>query len=104
MHEIGVREVVHFAGLTFNWETLCMTWLTMAIVILISWLATRNLKMIPTGWQNVVEILVSWLDTQVSSMMGKRGTVPCAVHHVAVHVPADVELAGTHPYVVFTDE
>ena len=61
MHEIGVREVVHFAGLTFNWETLCMTWLTMAIVILISWLATRNLKMIPTGWQNVVEILVSWL-------------------------------------------
>lgn len=49
MHEIGVREVVHFAGLTFNWETLCMTWLTMAIVILISWLATRNLKMIPTG-------------------------------------------------------
>lgn len=50
-----------------------MTWLTMAIVILISWLATRNLKMIPTGWQNVVEILVSWLDTQVSSMMGKRG-------------------------------
>ena len=73
MHEIGVREVVHFAGLTFNWETLCMTWLTMAIVILISWLATRNLKMIPTGWQNVVEILVSWLDTQVSSMMGKRG-------------------------------
>lgn len=54
MHEIGVREVVHFAGLTFNWETLCMTWLTMAIVILISWLATRNLKTIPTGWQNVV--------------------------------------------------
>ena len=39
MHEIGVREVVHFAGLTFNWETLFMTWLTMAIVILIVWLA-----------------------------------------------------------------
>ncbi len=73
MHEIGVREVVHFAGFTFNWETLCMTWLTMAIVIFISWLATRNLKMVPTGWQNVVEILVSWLDTQISSMMGKRG-------------------------------
>ena len=33
MHEIGVRETVQFAGLTFNWETLVMTWITMAIVI-----------------------------------------------------------------------
>lgn len=73
MHEIGVREVVHCAGLTFNWETLCMTWLTMAIVILIAWLATRNLKMVPTGWQNVVEIIVTGLDAQIDSMMGKRG-------------------------------
>ena len=73
MHEIGVREVVHYAGLTFNWETLCMTWLTMAVVILIAWLATRNLKMVPSGWQNVVEIIVSGLEAQIDSMMGKRG-------------------------------
>ena len=41
MHEIGVREVVQFAGLTFNWETLCMTWITMAIVLVIAFCSAR---------------------------------------------------------------
>ena len=74
MHEIGVREVVQFAGLTFNWETLCMTWLTMAIVIIIAFLATRSLKLIPTGWQNVLEMVVTGLNTQIEGTMGKRGS------------------------------
>ena len=46
MHEIGVRETVNFLGLTFNIETLKMTWLAMAIVIIVACLATRNLKVI----------------------------------------------------------
>ena len=65
MHEIGVRETVQFAGLTFNWETLVMTWITMAIVIAIGFLASRSLKLVPTGAQNVVEILIVWLREQV---------------------------------------
>lgn len=73
MHEIGVREVVQFAGFTFNWETLCMTWLTMAIVILIAFLATRGLSLVPSGWQNVVEMIVLWLHEQIDAMMGERG-------------------------------
>lgn len=36
MHEIGVREVAHVAGLTFNVETLYMTWLTMAVILLLA--------------------------------------------------------------------
>ena len=73
MHEIGVRETIQFMGLTFNWETLKMTWLVMLIVILISCLATRNLKAVPTGWQNFIEIIVTWLHGQMDSMMGKKG-------------------------------
>ncbi len=73
MHEIGVREVVQFAGLTFNWETLVMTWITMAVVILIAVLATRNLKMVPSGWQNVVEMVIEGLHSQIDVTMGKRG-------------------------------
>lgn len=73
MHEIGVRETVQFAGLTFNWETLVMTWLTMAICILIAFLATRNLKMVPTGTQNVVELLIDWLREQVATNLGPKG-------------------------------
>ena len=73
MHEIGVREVVQFAGFTFNWETLVMTWITMAIVLLIAVLATRNLQMVPQGWQNVVEAIVVWLHEQIDATMGKNG-------------------------------
>ncbi len=73
MHEIGVREVVQFAGLTFNWETLEMTWITMAIVLVIAFLATRNLKLVPSGWQNVVEMIVTALGEQSETMLGKRG-------------------------------
>ncbi|EKU71009.1 F0F1 ATP synthase subunit A [Selenomonas sp. F0473] len=73
MHEIGVRETVQFAGLTFNWETLEMTWITMAIVLLVAVLATRNLKLVPSGWQNVVEMVVTALGEQSETMLGKRG-------------------------------
>ena len=73
MHEIGVLETVQFAGLTFNWETLVMTWITMAIVLLIAFLASRNLKLVPTGTQNVVEMLIVWLREQVANNLGARG-------------------------------
>lgn len=73
MHEIGVRETVQFASLTFNWETLEMTWITMAIVLLVAVLATRNLKLVPSGWQNVVEMVVTALGEQSETMLGKRG-------------------------------
>ncbi|HCP95751.1 MAG: F0F1 ATP synthase subunit A [Anaerovibrio sp.] len=77
MHEIGVRETVQFAGLTFNWETLVMTWISMAIVLLIAILATRNLKMVPTGAQNIVEGLIVWLREQTLTSLGPKGEFLC---------------------------
>jgi F-type H+-transporting ATPase subunit a len=73
MHEIGVREVVQVAGFSFNLETLYMTWIAMAIVILIAFLATRSLKLVPTGWQNAIEMVVTALNEQLDANMGKRG-------------------------------
>ena len=73
MHEIGVREVVQFLGFTFNWETLKMTWLAMAIVILIAFLATRKLSLVPKGAQLVVESIIEFLHEQIGNTMGKRG-------------------------------
>ena len=73
MHEIGVREVVRWAGMTFNWETLCMTCLTMAIVLIIAFLAVRNLSLVPRGWQNVIEMVVEGLQAQMKGTMGKGG-------------------------------
>ena len=73
MHEIGVREVAQVAGFSFNVETLYMTWIAMAIVILIAFLATRHLKLVPTGWQNAVEMIITALNEQLNANMGARG-------------------------------
>lgn len=72
MHEIGVRETCQFLGMTFNQETLIMTWVTMAIVIIIAILATRNMKLVPTGWQNVVEMAIDFLHEQMDVAMGAK--------------------------------
>ncbi len=72
-HEIGAHKLAHFAGLTFHLDTLIMTWLTMAIIILLAVGATRNLKMKPTGWQNFLEMVVDALLEQIDANMGPRG-------------------------------
>ena len=72
MHEIGVREVAHVA-LTFNVETLYMTWLTMAVILLLAFLATRSLKLVPSGWQNLIEMVITALHEQIDATMGERG-------------------------------
>lgn len=73
MHEIGVREVAHIAGFTFNVETIYMTWLTMAIILVIAFLATRGLKLVPSGWQNAIEMVITALHGQIDATMGERG-------------------------------
>ncbi len=71
--EVVHRGPINIAGFTFNSETILMTWVAMAIVICIACLATRRLSLVPKGWQNFVEIVVIWLNSQVDSMMGKNG-------------------------------
>jgi F-type H+-transporting ATPase subunit a len=73
--EMIVRNVMSFfdGGMNLNMQTLYMTWLTMAVVLLIAYLATRNLKLVPSGWQTVIEMIVTGLSSQVDGTMGKRG-------------------------------
>ena len=73
MHEIGAHKVAHLAGFSFNLDTLYMTWISMAIVIVIAILATRNLKLVPQGWQNILEIIITSLLEQIDMAMGPRG-------------------------------
>lgn len=72
-HEIGAHKVAHFLGMTFNMDTLMMTWLTMAIVIVLAVLATRSIELKPKGWQNVLEMaMVAFLE-QIEANMGPKG-------------------------------
>jgi F-type H+-transporting ATPase subunit a len=49
----------------------------MRIVLLIAILAPRNLKMVPTGTQNIVEALIVWLREQVATNLGPKGEFLC---------------------------
>lgn len=72
-HEIGVHKLAHFAGLTFNLDTLYMTWLTMGIVIFLAVIATRRAEIVPRGWQNFLEMAVLALLEQIDNNMGPKG-------------------------------
>ena len=73
MDKIGHREVVEFAGYLLNEETLIMNYITMAIVILIAILASRNLKEVPTGWQNAIEAMAEVWEEKINTMIGPTG-------------------------------
>ena len=68
----GHHEVVQWLGLTFNIDTLIATWVTMAIVILITILATRGRKLVPVGLQNIVESILEGLEGQLAPNLGRH--------------------------------
>ena len=76
LYEDHVRyggKIVEFAGYLINEETLIMNYITMAIVILIAILASRNLKEVPTGWQNAIEAIAELWEDKINTMIGPTG-------------------------------
>ena len=56
-------------------ETIFSAWVVMAVLVLCSLAATRNMKMVPSGIQNIAELIVeSWLGIieQVAGPKGRR--------------------------------
>ena len=60
-------------GIVINMQTMYMTWLTMAIVFLLFFLAAINPKMIPSGLQNVMEFFMDFLNGLMESVLGIHG-------------------------------
>jgi F-type H+-transporting ATPase subunit a len=54
-------------------EHVTYAWLVMAILILVSFLASRTIKTIPGGVQNLMEAVVSGIDGLLEDTMGKEG-------------------------------
>lgn len=50
-----------------------MTWIAMAVIILWAFISTRKLKLVPTGMQNIVEIVVEAINNFAERMIGKDG-------------------------------
>lgn len=53
-------------------NSLLATWLTMALLVLFAWWARSGLQMIPTGKQNVVEMLIEALYGLTESVAGPK--------------------------------
>jgi F-type H+-transporting ATPase subunit a len=54
-------------------DTLVYTWLVMAMLILISFLATRGIKKMPGGLQNFMEVVVGGIENMITDTMGTHG-------------------------------
>jgi len=69
-------EISPDAIIIFQWNgihlnaTILFTWVVMLILILISWLATRNLTIGPkiSRWQNFLEVIVGYIRQQVKEI------------------------------------
>ncbi len=59
--------------LTFNPQTIVMSWLAILIIILFSFILTRPLKPIPSRRQVFLESLLSWFDGMAKEALGKDG-------------------------------
>ncbi len=72
-------EIVHYfaeeiaPGVVIHMQTMYMTWITMAIVFVLFFLAARNPKLVPSGLQNVMEFFIDFLDGLMEGTLGVKG-------------------------------
>jgi F-type H+-transporting ATPase subunit a len=53
-------------------NTIIATWVTMAVLVVVSILTTRNMELVPGGLQNVVEMVIEMLYNFFEGMAGER--------------------------------
>ncbi len=53
-------------------NTLLTSWVVMVIIIVIAWVATRSMTLIPSGAQNFLEAVISFLVAQVEEIAGEK--------------------------------
>lgn len=68
---LAAEQVLDIFGFPIT-NTMLATWLTMLVLIVVSILATRDMKMVPRGLQNVVEMIFEMFYSFVESMAGDR--------------------------------
>ena len=52
------------------YDSVAVTWLIMAVLTLVSWVVTRNLRLVPTGFQNVLESMLEKIEMLIQEISG----------------------------------
>ncbi|MCH3950504.1 MAG: F0F1 ATP synthase subunit A [Acidaminococcus sp.] len=77
--EAAGSEIIHYGttevmpDVVVNMQTIYMSWLTMLIVAVVVFAATRRVELIPHGIQNFVEMFIEWLDKLMDANLGIEG-------------------------------
>lgn len=73
----GPKIIWEIAGMQIT-ETVVVTWILMAVLIILAIIFTRNMEKIPKGAQNVMEMLVDTINKFTAQTMGedKKGFAP----------------------------
>jgi len=67
---------LHLDALIHNPESMkavVYAWLVMAILIVLALVAGRGVKLIPSGWQNLMETMISGIENLIIETMGPKG-------------------------------
>jgi F-type H+-transporting ATPase subunit a len=54
-------------------DAIAYTWLIIALLLIVSILATKSLKAVPTGMQNFMEVVIGGIENMVDETMGEKG-------------------------------
>jgi len=73
MHISLVAETFARIGPVPITNSMVMAWLAMLVLILFAYLGTRNMQLVPTGWQNALEYVLSGLLGVVENTAGHYG-------------------------------
>lgn len=75
MEELECRtafEIPIFGGIPVP-ESCVITWVIMAVLVILCKIFVRNLKTVPTGAQHLIEMLITWLNNFFVDIMGQKG-------------------------------
>lgn len=71
MEHLGAHEVFNIAGISVT-NTVTLTWILMAFLIVVSFLITRKVEMIPSGFQNFIEMIFEFLIDLIEQNVGPK--------------------------------
>jgi len=54
-------------------EHVTYTWLVMLLLVAVAFVASRGIKMVPSGWQNLMESVVAGIENLMVETMGPKG-------------------------------
>ena len=69
---MGEHLSAQFLGMKVNLDTLIMMWFTMALLIIVSFIATRKLSLVPNRIQMIFEGIIGYFSDIVSGNMGEK--------------------------------